>query len=93
MDAIKANFMMSDVLLEENDRIVISGSVNVMDNDKSSLAFMAQMTPAIAKKMSTLFQVTFAVSPLAINYLWHCYIFKGTSTCIESLAKIIFLDM
>jgi len=93
VDVIKANFMMSDVLLEENDRLVISGSVNVMDNDKSSLAFMAQMTPAIAKKMTTLFQVTFAVPPFAINYLWHCYIFKGTSTSIESIAEIFTLDI
>jgi len=69
VDVIKANFMMSDVLLEENDRLVISGSVNVMDNDKTSLAFMAQMTPAIVKKMTTIFQVTFAAPPFALNYI------------------------
>jgi hypothetical protein len=59
-----------------------------MDHDKSSLALMAQMTPAIVKKMATLFQVTFAEPPLAINCLEHCYIFKGTLTCIESLTEM-----
>ena len=59
-DVIKVNMMTSDILLEENDRMVICGSVNVMDHENESLALMVQMTPAIAKKMSTLFQVTFA---------------------------------
>ena len=67
IDVIKANMMISDILLEENDRVVICGSVNVMDNENTSLALMSQMTPALAKKMSTLFQVTFAKKPLAIN--------------------------
>jgi hypothetical protein len=60
LDMMKANMMMLDILLEENDRLVICGSVNVMDHENETLALMVQMTPAIAKKMSTLFQVTFA---------------------------------
>ena len=72
VDLIKTNTMMTDILLEENDRLVICGSVNVMDHDKSSLALMAQMTPSLGKKMATMFQVTFAEPPLAINYPWHC---------------------
>ena len=93
VDWIKTNIMMSDILLEENDRLVICGTVNVMDHDKSSLAVMAQMTPALGKKMATIFQVPFAAPPLAINYLWHCYIFEGTSTSVESIAEIFSLDM
>ena len=92
VDWIKANIMMSDILLEENDRLVICGSVNVMDHEKSTLALMAQMTPTIVKKMSTLYQVTF-VDPPSINYPKHGYTFKGTSTCIESLAEIFSLGM
>jgi hypothetical protein len=84
--------MIIDILLEENDRVVICGTVNVMDNENISLALMAQMTPAIMKKTSTLFQVTFAELPLAINYPWHCYIFKVTSTSIERLAEIYSRD-
>jgi hypothetical protein len=85
--------MMTDILLEENDQLVICGSVNVMDHSKSSLALMAQMTPALGKKMATIFQVTFAEPPLAINCPEHCYIFKGTLTCIESLEEICSVDI
>ena len=70
VDLIKANFMMADILLEEDDRMVICGSVNVTDNENSSLAQLAQMTPAIAKKMSTYFQVTFAEPQLANNFIF-----------------------
>ena len=76
VDVMRTNLMMLDIILEENDRLVVCGSVNMMDHENNNLAFMAQMTPAIMKKMSTLFQVTFTESPLAINYPWHCYIFN-----------------
>jgi hypothetical protein len=66
-DLMKVNTMTMDILMEENDRIVICGSTNAMDLEKNTMAHMVQMTPAIAKKMSTLFQVTFAEPPLAIN--------------------------
>jgi phosphopantetheine adenylyltransferase len=67
-DLMKVNMMMMDILMEENDRIVICGSTNVVDFEKNTMAHMVQMTPAIAKKISTLFEVTFAEPPLAINY-------------------------
>jgi hypothetical protein len=92
-DAIKANFMMSDILLEENDRLVICGSVNMMDHEKSSLAFWTQMTPTLGKKMTTLFQVTLAEPPLALNYPKRCYTSTGSSTCIERLPEIFTLDI
>jgi hypothetical protein len=92
-DVIKMNLMMSDILLEENDRMVICGSVNVLDHEKSTVALMVQMSPAIAKKMTTLFQVTFAEPTLAINYSWHCYNFNATLTCIDNLAEIRSIDM
>jgi hypothetical protein len=72
VDTMKANMMMLDILLEENDRMVICGSVFMMDHEKNSLALMVQMTPAIAKKMTTVLQVTFAEPSLAISYKWHC---------------------
>jgi len=67
VDVIKANVMMSDIILEENDRLIICGSVNVIDHRNSNLAHMSQMTAALMKKMTTLFQVTFAKPPLAFN--------------------------
>jgi hypothetical protein len=79
-DVFKMNMMMSDLLLEENDRIVICGSVNVMDHTNNTLAHMAQFSPALVKKMTTLFQVRFHGPPLAIHCPRDCCIFKGTST-------------
>jgi hypothetical protein len=67
VDVMRTNLMMLDILLEENDRLVICGSVNMMDHKNTNMALMVQMTPAIMKKVSTLFQVTFAETPLAIN--------------------------
>jgi hypothetical protein len=92
-DVIKVNMMTADILLEENDRLVICGSANVMDHGKNTLAHMVQMTPTVVKKMTTLFQVTFAEPALAINYPWHRDTFKGTLNCIESLADVCSLDM
>jgi hypothetical protein len=92
-DMIKMNLMMWDILLEENDRMIVCGFVNVGDLEKTSLAIMSQMSPALAKKMMTLFQVTFAEPTLAINYSWHCYNFNGTLTCIDSSAKICSIVM
>ena len=83
-DVIKLNYMMIDLILEENDRCVICGAVNVMDHENTTMAHMVQMTPSLMKKMSTVFQVTFADPPLAINYRREFFIFKYTSTLIES---------
>jgi hypothetical protein len=91
-DVIKVQMMTADILLEENDRLVICGSANVMDHEKNTLAHMIQMTPAVVKKMTTLFQVTFAEPPLATNGPEHSYIFKGTLTCIGSLEEICSVD-
>jgi hypothetical protein len=92
-DVVKVNMMTADILLEENDRMIICGSVNVMDHEKNTLAHMVQMTPSVVKKMTTLFQVTFVEPPLAINYPWHCYTLKGALKCIENLAEIFSVDM
>jgi hypothetical protein len=92
-DVIKVNMMTADILLEENDRMIVCGSVNVMDHEKNTLAHMVQMTPSTVKKMTTLFQVTFAKPSLAINYPKRCYTFKGTLTRIESLVEISSLEI
>ena len=78
--------IMLDVLFEENDRLIIFGSVNVMDHAKNTMAHMSQMSPAFVKKMTTLFQVTLAEQPFSINYPEHCYIFRGTVTYRVGLA-------
>jgi hypothetical protein len=56
-DLFKTNMMILDVLLEEDDRSIVCGSVNVMDSSKITLAHLAQFNPSLVKKMTTLFQV------------------------------------
>jgi hypothetical protein len=87
-DVIKLNYMMLDLILEENDRFIICGSVNVLDHENNTLAHMMQMTPSVMKKMATVFQVTFVDPTRTINYPRECYILKCTSTCIESFSQI-----
>jgi hypothetical protein len=53
----KTNMMMLDVMLEEDDRSIVCGTVNVMDSASVSLAHIAQFNPSLVKKMTTLFQV------------------------------------
>jgi len=85
-DVFKVNMMILDVLFEENDRLIVCGSVNVMDHAKNTMAHMAQFSPALVKKMTTVFQVTLAEQPFSINYQEHCYIFRGTVSCRVGLA-------
>lgn len=54
---MKVNFMMLDIMLLEDDQTTICGTVNLMDFDKVTLGHMVQMTPSVAKKMTTCFQV------------------------------------
>jgi hypothetical protein len=56
-DLFKTNMMIVDVILEEEDRLAVCGTVNVMDSACVTLAHMTQFTPSLVKKMTTLFQV------------------------------------
>jgi hypothetical protein len=68
VDVIKTNMMIVDVLLLEDDRAFICGTVNVMDHSKNTLAHMTQMSPFIAKKATTLFQVRITVPATGIPF-------------------------
>jgi hypothetical protein len=72
VDVLKVQMMIADVLLEEDDRVAISGTVDVMDHSKATLAHMAQFSPSIAKKASTLLQVNVAESTQPLSLF--CYI-------------------
>jgi hypothetical protein len=74
-DLFKAQMMIADVLLEEDDRVTVCGTVNVMDHSNTSLALVAQFSPSLAKKASTLFQVNTAKSTysLSVNY-YICFV-------------------
>jgi hypothetical protein len=67
-DLMKVCLMTVDILMEEKDRVVICGSTDVMDYEKNTMAHVVQITPAIAKKLTTVFQVNFAEPPFATNY-------------------------
>lgn len=57
IDLFKTNMMLADVLLEEDDRVSICGTVNVMDHSNMTIAHVSQFSPALVRKMTTLFQV------------------------------------
>ncbi|PSN30162.1 hypothetical protein C0J52_27760 [Blattella germanica] len=56
-DLMKVNLMMMDIMLEEDDRSIICGTVNVMDHKNSKLSDLSHYSPALVKKATTLFQV------------------------------------
>jgi hypothetical protein len=73
-DVFKAQMMVSDIMFEEDDRVIVCGSVNVMDHSHTTLAHMAQFSPSLTKKATTLFQVNMAEStcPLPVKY-YFCF--------------------
>jgi hypothetical protein len=57
VDIFKVQMMISDIMLEEDDRETVAGIVNVVDHSKTTLAHMALFSPSLVKKVTTLFQV------------------------------------
>ncbi|KDR16730.1 Alpha-tocopherol transfer protein-like, partial [Zootermopsis nevadensis] len=68
-DVFKAQMMVADILLEEDDRISICGTMNVMDHSKATLTHMAQFSPSLTKKASTLFQDGYPIRPKGMNHI------------------------
>jgi hypothetical protein len=68
IDVFKSNMMIADILLEEDDRISVCGTVNVMDHSNLSLAHMTQFSPSLVKKMTTVFQVKIAEPTKTVCY-------------------------
>lgn len=56
-DLFKVNMMVMDVLLEEDDRAVICGTVIIIDHSNVTLSHLVQYSPSFAKKTTTLLQV------------------------------------
>jgi len=44
--------MMMDMMIREDDRAIINGTVNVMDMAALSMGHVVQMTPSFVKKVS-----------------------------------------
>ena len=56
-DLFKVNMMITDVLLEEDDRAVICGIVFIIDHSNVTMSHLVQYSPSFAKKTTTLLQV------------------------------------
>ncbi|XP_071443192.1 retinol-binding protein pinta-like [Hetaerina americana] len=68
-DIFKVNFMFMDYLLSRDDRLIVAGSVSVLDMSQASLRQMAQITPAIIKPIMQYSQKGFPLRPKAFNYI------------------------
>jgi hypothetical protein len=68
-DVFKTNMMVTDVLLEEDDRAIVCGTVGVMDHSNMTLSHISQFSPSLVKKMTTLFQVKFGKPTKTIVFL------------------------
>ncbi|KAJ4443283.1 hypothetical protein ANN_04951 [Periplaneta americana] len=57
-NVFKVSFMVTDVLMEEDDAIVVNGNIAIIDLAGVTLGHAAQMTPSVVKKLMTTSQVT-----------------------------------
>ncbi|PNF24411.1 Retinol-binding protein pinta [Cryptotermes secundus] len=69
LNLFKTNMMLADVLLDEDDRASICGTVNVMDHSNLTMAHMSQFSPFLVKKMTTLFQDGYPIRPKGMNHI------------------------
>ena len=60
-DTSRAAWMLADILMEEDESMSIAGTVSVLDMAGATSAHMLQMTPALAKKSLTVWQVCISV--------------------------------
>lgn len=56
-DIFKVNMMVMDVLLEQDDRAIICGTVFIIDHSNVTMSHLVQYSPSFAKKTTTLLQV------------------------------------
>jgi hypothetical protein len=69
-DIFKVNMMVMDVLLEEDDRAVICGTVFIIDHSNVTLSHLVQYSPSFAKKTTTLLQVLGHVWSVDLSLLY-----------------------
>jgi hypothetical protein len=69
-DFFKVNSMITDVLLEEDDRTVICGAVIVIDHSNLTMSHLVQYSPSFAKKTTTLLQVWVRVWSVRLPLLY-----------------------
>jgi hypothetical protein len=89
-DLFKVNMMIMDVLLEEDDRAVICGTVFITDHSNVTLSHLAQYSPSFAKKTTTLLQVL--VHVWSVNLLFPYPFTSSLSSPRHALLDIISLS-
>ncbi|XP_069691384.1 retinol-binding protein pinta-like [Periplaneta americana] len=86
-DVFKFNMMLMDVLLEEDDRSVICGTVSILDHDKMTMAHMMHFSPSLAKKGTTLFQEGYPIRPKAMHHINFNSAFTAIFNMFKSFMK------
>ena len=71
VDIFKVNMMIMDVLLEEDDRAVICGTVFIIDHSNVTMSHLVQYSPSFAKKTTTLLQVPVHVMHMHMHMHMH----------------------
>ncbi|XP_063223464.1 alpha-tocopherol transfer protein-like isoform X2 [Bacillus rossius redtenbacheri] len=64
----KLTYMMMEILLLEDDYLSIKGMVTLLDLSNVTLGHMTLMTPAMVKKMSTVFQDGYPIRLKGMNF-------------------------
>ncbi|XP_077292067.1 retinol-binding protein pinta-like [Arctopsyche grandis] len=60
-DVLKVSFMITDILLQEDDNFVVSGQMLLLDLKNVSFGVLSQFTPALAKKVTTCSEKTYPI--------------------------------
>ncbi|XP_050675533.1 retinol-binding protein pinta-like [Leptidea sinapis] len=68
-DIMKINFMIIDLLIEEDDNFVIAGEEVISDGKDLGFVLMSQFTPALAKKTVTSFEKALPLRMKAVHLL------------------------
>ncbi|KAK7861949.1 hypothetical protein R5R35_006319 [Gryllus longicercus] len=86
-DVFKANMMMVDVMVMEDDALIVKGQVGIMDMSNMTVAHATHMTPSLAKKSMTVFQEGYPLRPKAMHYLHMKSIFESIFNLFKTFMK------
>jgi len=86
-DIFKVNMMIMDVLLEEDDRAVICGTVFIIDHSNVTMSHLVQYSPSFAKKTTTLLQEGYQFRSKGIHHFHMSSIVTAVFNMFKSLMK------
>ncbi|XP_069691386.1 retinol-binding protein pinta-like [Periplaneta americana] len=87
VDMFRINIMIIDVLLEEDDRSTICGTVIVLDHSRSTLTHFTQFTPSLIKRGTTLFQEGYPMRPKGLHHITTNSAFTTIFNMLKSFMK------